>query len=109
MELTAVDLAAGVVDATATVLRRPVLARERRMLLERVGARGDVDRLREARVSDRAVVALEKVLARDLPVRPLGLRPLGNERVDADTAVGGDARKVARWSASGSAFGSGLR
>ena len=38
VELASLDLAARVVDAAAAVLRRPVLARERRMLLERVGA-----------------------------------------------------------------------
>ncbi len=98
VELAAVDLARGVVDAAAAVLRRPVLARERRVLLEGVRAGGDVDRLREARVGDGAVVALEVVLDADLPVRlVLALRPLvEDERVDVDPALGDEPRQVAQ-------------
>ena len=97
VELASVDLAVRVVDATAAVLRRPVLAREGRVLLEQVGVRRDVDRLREARMGDGAVVALEVVLDADLPVRlVLGLRPLmEDERVDVDAALRDDARQLA--------------
>jgi hypothetical protein len=38
-------------------------------VLEDVGVLRDVERLREARVGDGAVVALEEVLCADLPVR----------------------------------------
>ena len=98
MELPAVDLADSVVDPAAPILRRPVLARERRVLLEGVRAGRDVDRLREARVGDGAVVALEVVLDADLPVRlVLALRPLvEDERVDVDPALGDEPRQVAQ-------------
>ena len=67
------------------------------MLLEGVRAGGDVDRLREARVGDGAVVALEVVLDADLPVRlVLALGALvEDERVDVDPAVGDESRQVA--------------
>src|SRR5262249_38679514 len=45
------------------------LTRDEALGLETVGVGRDVDDLREPRVGDRAVVALEEVLADDLPVR----------------------------------------
>ena len=107
-----VDLAVASYDASASVSRRPELAREPAPRLEPVGVGRHVDRLREARVRDRAVVALEEVLDAHLPVAGvLGrLGPLvERERVDVDALRRRAARAARRGaSASGAASGSGL-
>ena len=77
---------------------RPVLAREGRVLLEQVRVGRDVDRPREARVGDRAVVALEVVLdARpsSSPSYPPSARTVERERVDVDAALRHESRDVA--------------
>ena len=91
VELAALDRAARVEVALPRLAHGPVLARERGALLQHVGVHGDVDDLREARVRDLAVVALEVVLAADLPVRVvLGRRAVVEaQRVEVD-AGGGD-------------------
>src|SRR5439155_7636750 len=53
----------------AAVAKRAELARRQSLRLEPVRVRRDVDHGAESRMGDRAVVALEEVLARDLPVR----------------------------------------
>ena len=74
VELAARKLALGVVFLGVRIADRRALGRDEAVGLEPVGVEGDVDRLRQARVRDRAVVALEEVLADDLPVRlDLGL------------------------------------
>src|SRR6188508_2436762 len=76
----------------AVLLRRAELARDPAARLEPVGVGRDVEHLREARVRDRAVVALEEVLDADLPVARvlLGLGPrVEAERAHVD-AVGGE-------------------
>ena len=65
VELRALELALDV-DAGA---HRPALAREPAVGRERVRVGRGVDQLRERGVGDLAVVALEEVLADDLPVR----------------------------------------
>src|SRR5215831_13661873 len=68
VELAMRDLAIG--EERAAVLPQwPALAGGQAVRFEAVGIGGDVDLGRKARVGDRAVVALEEVLARDLPVR----------------------------------------
>ena len=65
---------------------------------EPVGVGRDVEHFREARVRDRAVVALEEVLDADLPVARvlLPLRPrVKAQRVDVDTVVGEVLGKLA--------------
>ena len=99
--------------AVARERRRPHwsdLARERRMHLQRVRVRVDVDDLAEAGVRGRAVVALEEVLHHDLPVRldrPLVVRVEANG-VDVEPARGDDRRQVAERRCSGGASGSGF-
>ena len=69
VELAALDLARGVV---ATPLFRPgraLLRHPAALQLEEIRVRRHVHDRREPRVSDGAVVALEEVLGRDLPVR----------------------------------------
>src|SRR5439155_6122347 len=67
-----VELAAGDLpcDVEGPVVRanRTELARDEAARLELVGVHRDVDDLAETRMRDRAVVALEEVLANDLPV-----------------------------------------
>ena len=91
VELATRDLAVGV-RGLVRRRRRPELAREPAARLEPVGVRRDVEHLREARVRDRAVVALEEVLDADLPVAGVLVR-LG-PRVEAERghvdAVGGE-------------------
>src|SRR5438094_6476421 len=68
MELAARHLPAG--EKRVPVLAEgPELARHEPLRFEPVGIRRDVDGGAEAGVRDGAVVALEKVLTRDLPVR----------------------------------------
>jgi hypothetical protein len=55
--------------ASAALARHAVLGGERRICLQHVPVRVDVDRGAEARVRRRAVIALEEVLHGDLPVR----------------------------------------
>ena len=97
MELAARDLALRVIDASAAVARRPELAQERRARLEGVRAGCHVDRLREARVRNRAVVALEVVLDAHLPVgRVLRLGALvEHEAVEVDAVGGEQCRQLA--------------
>ena len=67
------------------------------MLLQRVVAGRHVDRLREARVGNGAVVALEVVLDAHLPVRAvltLG-PPVEDECIHVDTALGHEPGQVA--------------
>ncbi len=74
-----------------------VLRREGRASFEHVGVDRHVDDLRETRVRDLAVVALEKVLAADLPVRlVLAGRALEEaERVEVDAGRGDALRQLA--------------
>jgi hypothetical protein len=75
-----------------------VLAREEAARLEPVGGVDrDVDDLRERRVRDLAVVALEVVLAADLPVRLVrGARAVQEaERLDVETRLGDEGGQVA--------------
>ena len=66
-------------------------------VLERVAVGADVDRLGEARVGDRAVVALEVVLDRDLPVRLERPRHAAAEREPPEVdAAARRARRAAR-------------
>ena len=90
---------------------RPDLARERRRDRERVRVRVDVDHLAEAGMGGRAVVALEVVLERDLPVR-VDRHTRGGSGTRASTrsrplraTIAGSSPSV---SASGGASGSGL-
>ena len=70
MELAARDLAARVVRQRARPLaQRGVLAREGRMGFEHVCVHVDVYDVAEGGMRRGAVVALEEVLDRDLPVR----------------------------------------
>ncbi len=69
VELAALDRAARVEVALPGFPHRAVLGREEAALLEDVRVDRDVHDLREAGVGDLAVVALEVVLAADLPVR----------------------------------------
>ena len=79
-------------------LDRPDLARERRRDRERVGVRVDVDHLAEAGMGGRAVVALEVVLERDLPVR-VDRPPRGGSGsasvVEVEAAARDDRRQLA--------------
>ena len=98
VELAALDLAGRVVDAAAAVPRRPDLRRDDSVGLQAVAVGRDVERLREARVRDGAVVALEEVLDAHLPVaRVLGrLRPgVEAKRVDVEATVGEQGRQLA--------------
>ena len=97
MELPALDLAGRVVDAAAPVARRPDLRREPPAGLQRVAVGRDVERLREGRVRDGAVVALEEVLHADLPVGRVlvGDGPcVEAQRVDVEAAVGEQRREL---------------
>src|SRR3954451_12896448 len=80
-------------EGVAVLPQRPELARRQPRRLEPVGVGGHVDGGGEAGVRDRAVVALEEVLARDLPVRvELELRAETElERVPVDDL--GEARR----------------
>src|SRR5206468_10889048 len=74
VELAAWQLAVQVHPGAAALTDRAALAREAPLRGERVRLGGDVDQLGELRVRDGAVIALEEVLADDLPVRvQLGL------------------------------------
>ena len=89
VELAALDRPARVEVAFPGLAHRAVLRREGGALLEHVGVHGDVDDLREGRMSDLAVVALEEVLAAHLPVRlVLGGRAL-EETKRAEVEAGG--------------------
>src|SRR5207253_6995489 len=68
VELAARNLAAGE-GRVAVPAQRAELTRHETARLEAVSVGRDVDDSAEARMCDRAVVALEKVLAGDLPVR----------------------------------------
>ena len=96
VELAAIHLALGVVEPATPVLRRPSGSRTW-AAPPRIRAGRHVDRLREARVSNGAVVALEVVLDADLPVGVvLGVGPLMElERVDVDAAIGDHPRQIA--------------
>ena len=74
---------------------RRELAQARRPGLE--AQRAVVDGVDEARMVDRAVVALEVVLDRDLPVGAQLVRvaPAERERVDVEPVAGDDLREVA--------------
>jgi hypothetical protein len=67
VELAPRDVAAG--EERIAALERPELARHEALRLEVVRIGRHVHRRREAGMRDGAVVALEEVLARDLPVR----------------------------------------
>ena len=110
VELSALDLTLRVVDPAAAVAGLTELAREPGPRLERVGVGSDVDRLREAGMRDRAVVALEVVLDADLPVRVvLDLDTVAeDERVDVEPAAGDQPGSSPRCSVSGGASRSGL-
>ena len=78
--------------------RRADLRREPAARIEPVRVGRDVERLREGRVRDRAVVALEEVLDADLPVARVlvGLRArVEAQRVDVDPAVGEKSGQLA--------------
>ncbi len=90
VELAPRQLPRHVHRAAARLADGAVLARETTVSVQGVGLRRDVDHLGEARVSDLAVVALEEVLADELPVRlELGL-PSGvvDEAVDVEPELG---------------------
>jgi hypothetical protein len=74
-----------------------VVEGERRMALEPVALRVHVDHCGEPRVRDGAVVALEVVLRRDLPVRPHGVlhAVVEGEGVHVEPARGDDRRQLA--------------
>ena len=110
-------------DVAARRVRRLAVAGERRRRargrsgsrtsddLQQVGVRVDVDDLAEPRVRSRAVVALEEVLHRDLPVRPRsatrggsGSGPRRRRGRSARRGRGGSPSA----SSSGAASGSGL-
>ena len=98
VELAALDRAARVERRPAHALpNRPELGREEAARLEHVGVDRDVDDLREAGMGDLAVVALEEVLAADLPVgRVLGVRALEEaERVELEPGRGDELRQLA--------------
>jgi hypothetical protein len=90
MELAALDLAGRVVGAARHRSRRPVLGHPAGARLEQVRVGAHVHDRREARVSGRAVVALEEVLGRDLPVAvELRLRALEEpECLEIDAGIG---------------------
>src|SRR4051812_26152859 len=96
VELAARDLAGDVEVLRRVLAHRPELRRDETARLEPVRVEPDVDDVAEARVRDLAVVALEEVLADDLPVRvQLPLDAVAErERVDVED-LGDEFRHLA--------------
>ena len=97
MELAALYLAHGVVRLLAVRAQTTELRREGLGDLEPIRVGAHVDHVAEPRVRYRAVVALEEVLADDLPVRVDLERDAvaEGERVDIDAGRGDELREVA--------------
>ena len=102
VELAALDRPARVEGARLEIAHpalpnRPELGREPAAGVEHVGVDRDVDDLREGGVGDLAVVALEEVLAADLPVGGVArVRALQEaERVEVEPGGGDELRQLA--------------